>query len=349
MKKIDIVNLIKSHASRDDESFRRLSYKIADDFKENGDDELHSMIYSLLSNAYTFAAQSNDNEMNFLQRVDGSASILYFPDCIKSDIVGLVHAVNRHMNINKFLFFGSPGTGKTEAAKTLSRMLKRELWVVSISNLIGSRLGETSKNISSLFESINSYKNRSKMVVLFDEIDALAMNRSDSRDIREMGRATTELFKGLDFLSSDVVLIATTNMQDHFDSALLRRFSSKINFSRYSNGDLIEVALRIYSDIAYDVEGIEINNRLFKKIIGLAKPIPYPGELKNIISTSIAFSNPTNPFDYFRRLLFSLSKEDDALDIRKLREEGFSIREIAYLSGFSKSDVSRRLTNGKKK
>ncbi len=39
-----------------------------------------------------------------------------------------------------------------------------------------------------------------------------------------MSRATTSILKGLDNLDDKIVLIATTNLYEHFDKALIRRF-----------------------------------------------------------------------------------------------------------------------------
>jgi len=36
--------------------------------------------------------------------------------------------------------------------------------------------------------------------------------------------------------------------------------------------------------------------RLFRKILGCMNPIPYPGDLKNLIKTSLAFSDPNNEY-----------------------------------------------------
>ena len=40
--------------------------------------------------------------------------------------------------MNKFLFYGAPGTGKTETAKHMSRILNRDLFKVDIELLIDS-------------------------------------------------------------------------------------------------------------------------------------------------------------------------------------------------------------------
>ena len=36
----------------------------------------------------------------------------------------------------------------------------------------------------------------------------------------------------------------------------------------------------------------------------LISPLPYPGDLKNLIKTAVAFSNPDDELDYFRRLYY---------------------------------------------
>ena len=70
--------------------------------------------------------------------------------------------------------------------------------------------------------------------------------------------------------------------------------------------------------------------------------IPYPGELKNLIKTSIAFSTPDEEFDYLRRLYATITNNKET-DIKDLQQQGFTVREIEILSGISKSQVSRAL------
>ena len=74
--------------------------------------------------------------------------------------------------------------------------------------------------------------------------------------------------------------------------------------------------------------------------------IPYPGELKNIIKISLAFSDPSNEFDYLRRLLKYSIEDIDNLDLKSLYRKNFTIRELEKLSGISKSQISRELKEG---
>ena len=209
MKRLDIVNLIRCHKEGDEEGFNRQATIIAEGIYEKGDKELANYIISLISSSFTIVPQENKiKTLGVLEKQNYSKKPLYIPDKLKNELVGLTNACKKNIGLNCFLFYGSPGTGKTEAASNIARLLKRDLWVVNIAQLIDSHLGETSKNIASLFDSINSFEFKSSMVVLFDEIDSLAFNRTDSRDLREMSRATTELFKGLDSLSNEEICIS---------------------------------------------------------------------------------------------------------------------------------------------
>lgn len=344
MKKKDIVDLIRFYSENDDDSFRKTAFQISKEFNDDGDHELSDYIDHLLSDAYSMVPQNEEgSSLGFLSKQRISISPLYLPGSIKDDLLGVVNSTKRNLDTNRFLFYGAPGSGKTEAANQVARILKRDLWSVNITELIDSKLGETAKNIASLFDSIEKYPFKRKMVVLFDEIDGLATSRIDSQDLREMGRATTSLLKGLDSLSPEVVLIATTNLYSSFDKALLRRFSAKIDFSRYSKKDLREIGIKLFQDLSKKVPDINPNYRLVSKIISLMNPIPYPGEMRNIISTSLAFSDPNNQYDYAARLLKEADKNDDPFNLQRLKSEGFSLREIQALTSISKSGVARRI------
>lgn len=343
MKKKNILNLIKYYAENNDAGFRNEAYEIAKYFDKIGNYQLSEYIMALLSNANTFVPQLSENDLCHFKKIEPSCTSLPLPEDIKDDVVGIVNAVGHNAGINKFLFAGAPGTGKTETAKQIARILERELFIVDFDSIIDSKLGQTSKNIASLFKEINEFTQPQKVIILFDEIDALAINRINSNDLREMGRATSSVLKGMDELNDNIVLIATTNLVESFDRALLRRFDSIIDFNRYTREDLIEISESILNELLKKFKFAGRNIRLFKKIIGMMENIPYPGELKNLIKTSIAFSDPNNEFDYLKRLLNTIDKNRDFNSLKSLQDNGFTMREIEILTGVSKSQVSREL------
>ena len=342
MKKASIINLIKYYAESNDSGFRNEAYQIANEFDKSGDYQLSEYIMALLSNANTFVPQINENDLIFVRKIEVSGDPLPLPEEIKSDIIGIVNAVEHEIGVNKFLFQGAPGTGKTETVKHIARILDRELFIVDFAFLIDSKLGQTGKNIAQLFDEINNLLIPEKSLILFDEIDALALDRTDSKDLREMGRATTSVLKGLEGLNDKILLIATTNLYKHFDKALVRRFDSVIDFNRYSREDLIDVSEVILNYYLSKFKNVARNIRLFRKIISLMDTIPYPGDLKNIIKTSLAFSNPNDEYDYLRRLYTAVFTDSDK-KLKKMQSQGFTVREIEILTGVSKSQVSREL------
>ena len=343
MKKKNVLNLIKYHAENNGPAFRNEAYEIARYFDASGDYQLAEYIMSLLSDANTFVPQITETYSSFFKKVECSTDTLPLPASITEDILGVVNAINKNIGSNKFLFEGAPGTGKTETAKNVARILERELFVVEFETVIDSKLGQTAKNIYSLFDEIEKIQQPQKVIILFDEIDAIAIDRINSNDVREMGRATSAILKGLDGLNGKIVLIATTNLFNSFDKALIRRFDYTINFNRYTQEDLVEVAISILNSLLHKYKSGAKDVRLFKKILKLMDTIPYPGELKNLIKSSIAFSDPSNEYDYLKKFMNAIGKNINEIDIKNLQNNGFTVREIEMIIGVSKSKVSRDL------
>lgn len=336
MKKQSILNLIKYHVERNENAFMNESVNMARYFDNIGDYQLSEYIMNLVTelNLITHQThQTNEFKSDFIKEVDiKEISSLKLPMEITRDLKGVINAINHNVGINKFLFEGLPGSGKTEACKHLSRLLDRKLYYIDFENLIDSKLGQSNKNISKVFSEINTIHNPNKVVILFDEIDVIALDRINNNDVREMGRVTSTILRELDRLTDlnkEIVIVATTNLYSKFDKALLRRFDAIINFDKYTKEDLIEVAEYYFSSYIKNFKGIIKDTRLFKKILKLTENLPYPGELKNIIKTTIAFSD--KEYDYLKRLYNKLIGNLEKTEIKELHKKGFTAREIEIL------------------
>ncbi len=341
MKKMSILNLVKSYIEKNDYAFRSEVAQIAREFESNGDKNFGEYLMDLISTTNYYVPQNSYDNLVFLKKVELKNKTLLLPDSIKEDIIGIVKAANGKIAISKVLFYGAPGTGKTESAYQVARLLNRDLLSVNMEELIDSRLGQTSKNIVALFDEIKHLVSQN-VVILFDELDSLVMNRINNNDLREMGRVTSTFLKELDYLSSDVLVIATTNLVNAFDKALLRRFDAKISFDRYSRDDLIEIYCSILQSYIKQSDNVKADMRLFKKILNTSKTLPLPGEMIQLIKTSIAFSDISNEYNYLRRIYLELN-DNVSPSIQKLTDEGYTTREIEIITSISKSSVSRKL------
>lgn len=118
------------------------------------------------------------------------------------------------------LLYGPSGCGKTEFARWIAHKLDYPFAYVRFSALVSSHLGETQKNLSRIFDFIRQHK----MLLCFDEIDAIGMERGSGQEVGEISRITISLMQELDRINNGTIIIGTTNRETAMDSALKRRF-----------------------------------------------------------------------------------------------------------------------------
>lgn len=129
MKKQNVLNLIKYHVEKNESAFKNEAINIARYFDSIGDDQIAEYIMSLIAESNLYTPQNSDFESKFLKQIDTRGmEPLNLPIAITDDIKGIINAINHNIGINKFLFEGSPGSGKTEAAKQVTRLLNRTLY-----------------------------------------------------------------------------------------------------------------------------------------------------------------------------------------------------------------------------
>ena len=142
-----------------------------------------------------------------------------------------VPQLNQHMHGKirpgvRCLFSGSPGTGKTFAAKLLSKSLGRDLYCVDVPSMVSKYIGETEKNLSSLFDRAED----ENWILFFDEADALFGKRSEtnSANDKHANQSVSYLLQRIEYFSG--MLLLATNFKNNLDEAFLRRFEFVIDF-----------------------------------------------------------------------------------------------------------------------
>ncbi len=124
------------------------------------------------------------------------------------------------------LFTGSSGTGKTMAAELLAREQGVDLYKIDLSNVVSKYVGETEKNLSSIFAQAEN----ANAILLFDEADALFGKRGEVRDARDRwaNLEVNYLLQRIEEYSGVVIL--TSNLRQNIDEAFVRRFQVIVEF-----------------------------------------------------------------------------------------------------------------------
>lgn len=128
--------------------------------------------------------------------------------------------------VDRLLFCGPPGCGKTLTAEVMASELGLPLAIVRIDSVISSFLGETASNLRQVFDFIAAVP----LVVLFDEFDALGKERDDASDHGELKRVVNAFLQMLDTYEGKSLLVAATNHDQILDSAVWRRFDEVLLF-----------------------------------------------------------------------------------------------------------------------
>lgn len=133
------------------------------------------------------------------------------------------------------LFYGAPGTGKTETVLQLARQTGRDIVQVNVSEIKSMWVGESEKNIKNLFD---LYRQKVKEmaiapILLFNEADAIIGKRQEGaeRAVDKMENSIQNIILQ-EMESLEGILIATTNLAQNMDKAFERRFLYKIKFTK---------------------------------------------------------------------------------------------------------------------
>ena len=133
------------------------------------------------------------------------------------------------------LFYGAPGTGKTETVLQLARRTGRDIVQVNISQIKSMWIGESEKNIKLVFDNYRTKVRECDItpILLFNEADAIIGIRKEGaeRAIDKMENSIQNIILQ-EMETFDGILIATTNLAQNMDKAFERRFLYKIEFEK---------------------------------------------------------------------------------------------------------------------
>jgi AAA+ superfamily predicted ATPase len=127
------------------------------------------------------------------------------------------------------LFAGPPGVGKSMCAQVIAADLGYELHRVDCATVTSKYIGETSKNLRSIFARARAVD----AVLLFDEAEALFAARTDVRDAHDR-YANADTAYLLQLIENDFegIAILATNRKADIDPAFMRRLRHVYDFPR---------------------------------------------------------------------------------------------------------------------
>lgn len=136
------------------------------------------------------------------------------------------------------LFYGDPGTGKTETVYQLAKTSGREIMYVDISSAKSMWFGQTEKVVRKIFTDYKKYSEQAERtpILLFNEADAIISKRKniESSNVAQTENAMQNII--LEELEKfDGIFIATTNLISNIDKAFERRFLFKLKFCKPDN------------------------------------------------------------------------------------------------------------------
>ena len=149
-------------------------------------------------------------------------------DSVKSELQSVIEllkdpkqASNYGIEVPKgILLNGPPGTGKTTVAKVIANTANLSFFVLKMDEVVSKWVGESEKNLSTLFQAATKHK---PSVIFIDEVDSIGKQRSGGGQqwAENLLNHLLQLIDGV-VKSEGLYIIAAKNRADLVDSALKR-------------------------------------------------------------------------------------------------------------------------------
>ena len=156
------------------------------------------------------------------------------------------------------LFYGSPGTGKTETVYQLAKKTGRNIMVVDVPQLKSMWVGQSEKNVKALFDRYREQVSKAKLtpILLFNEADAIIGKRKNGAEnaVDKMENSLQNIILQ-EMEQLDGIMIATTNLQQNMDKAFERRFLYKIKFDKPTE----EARANIWHTMIPDLSDLDVH------------------------------------------------------------------------------------------
>ncbi|MGB3367339.1 MAG: AAA family ATPase [Acidaminobacteraceae bacterium] len=212
---------------------------------------------------------------------------------------------------------GPPGTGKTMSAQILAKELNLEMYKVDLSKVISKYIGETEKNLNSIFEEAK-YSNA---ILFFDESDALFGKRTGVKDSKDRYSNMEISFLLQKIEEYEGITILATNFLNNIDKAFLRRISYIVNFPFPTASNRLKIWTKTFS------KGAPLSSSLDYEFLANNFELS-GGNIKNVVLNSAYIAAALGSEIDMRSVIKAIKAEMQKIDKLLLKEE---LREYSYL------------------
>jgi SpoVK/Ycf46/Vps4 family AAA+-type ATPase len=237
--------------------------------------------------------QKKQSIQNVIKSKDIQSKELFFEESTKQQIDFITNSLNQEKFIElqtrlkrnnlpngvAAVFYGSPGTGKSESAYQLARATGRDIIAVDLSNTKSMWFGQSEKKIKEIFTDYYQACQRCevKPILLFNEADGVLSKRTENKN--SSTHQTENTIQNIlleEFEKNQGIIIATTNLEKNLDAAFERRFLFKVKFEKPTTEVRKQIWLNKMSWIndevlnqivdRFNFSGGEIDN-IFRKVV----------------------------------------------------------------------------------
>ncbi len=253
--------LLRAYRDRDDLAFRRAALEIIEEEEAKHHVQLARDLRRLLVGAGTSAYgepttmapppmdRDGEAQLAVVTWSQRTLSTLTLPPSLEARVRDLLREVSQWEALDRegvprrqrLLLHGPPGCGKTSVASALARELGVPLATVRVDSIMSSYLGETGGNLRRVFD----YAAHERVVLLFDEFDAVGKERDDPSDHGELRRVVNAVLQMMEGYVGPSLLVAATNHPGALDSAVWRRFDEVVEVPMPTVPQLQRVMARI--------------------------------------------------------------------------------------------------------
>jgi SpoVK/Ycf46/Vps4 family AAA+-type ATPase len=205
----------------------------------------------------------------------------------------------------RIIFYGGAGTGKTITALAIAKSLKKRIISFDCSKILSMYVGESEKNVRKIFDSYKELctKTKSEPILLLNEADQFLSNRvtGTSSGSDKMHNQMQNIF--LEQIERfDGILIATTNLLESIDKAFSRRFNYKIEFTKPTLEQRVELWKKMLPESLPLEDGFDIEKLAKHELTG--------GQIEMIIkNTAYKIATLTQPLFTTENFIEQIEKE----------------------------------------